>query len=924
MKRIFKLRALILAILIQSLALPVTAAPAPIPLPPGVNHVTTVEGISEYGLPNGLRVLLFPDESVENVTVNITYLVGSRMENYGETGMAHLLEHMLFKGSKDHPDIYKELSERGAHSNATTDLDRTNYFETVEATEPNLDWALRMEADRMVSSFISKKDLDKEMTVVRNEFESRENNPTEVMIERAQEIAYIWHNYGHPTIGARSDIENVPIDHLQAFYRTYYQPDNAVLVVAGRFDASTTLAKIAQIFGTIPRPTRTLPRLYTQEPTQDGERSVTLRRMGGVQNVCVMYHVPSGAHSDFAPLDVLITAMADAPAGRLYKALVETKKAITVAGLTFQQHDPGMAMYTAEVQQGTALEPARDTLVDIAENELARRPLKPEEVERAKNVLLKHLELTLNNSQKIGLELSEWEAMGDWRLLFLYRDQVKKVTPADVGRVAATYFKQSNRTLAMFVPTQKPDRAEIPQSPNVASLVTEYRGQEEVAAGERFEASPQNIEKRLARLDVRGGLKLSMLQKKTRGGVVHLDMELHIGDERSLRGKAMVGAITGATLLRGTAHHTRQQLKDEFDRLKAQVGVAGTATDVTVSIETMGQNLPACMNLVAEILREPSFPQAEFEQICQEHIASIEESKSDPRSLATNALARHLAPYPHEDVRYVATPEEEIADIKAIRLDDIKAFHRVFYGASAGEVAVVGDFDEKSFPALVGDLFGDWKNPSQFTRVPSLFHEVAAIDSALDTPDKENAFYTGGIEIPMTSDDPDYPAMTLATTMLGGGFLNSRLATRLRQQEGVSYGVRSYFSAQALDKVAEFGIYAIYAPQNGPKVKKAVREVLETALKNGFTDTEVEIAKAGLLQSRQVDRAKDTVLVSRLQAYRFIGRTMQWDIDFESKIRALTGKQVVEALRRHIDLARLNVVMAGDAKKAARGATGNN
>jgi zinc protease len=264
-------------------AAPPTARAAAKPLPAGVTRITEVEGITEYRLANGLKVLLFPDQSKPTVTVNVTYLVGSRFENYGETGMAHLLEHLMFKGTPGHPHIDQDFNSRGMRFNGSTWLDRTNYFEIFKASEDNLAWAIGMEADRMVHSFIARKDLDSEMTVVRNEYEQGENSPFSVLLKRMQSVAYDWHSYGRSTIGNRSDIENVPIAKLQAFYRMYYQPDNAVLLVAGKFDEAKTLALIAKDFGAIPKPTRTLPVFYTVEPTQDGERTFTVRRKGDVQ-----------------------------------------------------------------------------------------------------------------------------------------------------------------------------------------------------------------------------------------------------------------------------------------------------------------------------------------------------------------------------------------------------------------------------------------------------------------------------------------------------------------------------------------------------------------------------------------------------------------------------------------------------------------
>src|SRR5262245_55100965 len=273
---------------------PAPAAAAPAPAPP--EKVTSVEGITEYRLANGLRVLMFPDPTKQTITVNMTYLVGSRHENYGETGMAHLLEHMVFKGSPRHTDIPSELASHGSRPNGSTSWDRTNYFETFSATDENLRWALDLESDRMVNSFVRKSDLDTEMTVVRNEYESGENAPTNVLFKRILAIAFDWHNYSNVPIGARSDIEGVPIERLQAFYKTYYQPDNAVLVVAGKIDEAKTLALVQEYFGPIPKPTRTLPSLHTIEPTQDGERQVILRRVGDIQVAVNAYHVPSGTH----------------------------------------------------------------------------------------------------------------------------------------------------------------------------------------------------------------------------------------------------------------------------------------------------------------------------------------------------------------------------------------------------------------------------------------------------------------------------------------------------------------------------------------------------------------------------------------------------------------------------------------------------
>jgi zinc protease len=587
------------ALLLSGLAGAAGAPPSSPPpdLPQGVERITIVEGITEYHLANGLRVLLFPDPSKQTITVNMTVLVGSRDENYGETGMAHLLEHMLFKGSPRHRNIPQELSEHGARPNGSTWYDRTNYFETFQASDANLEWALDMEADRMVSSFVARKDLDSEMTVVRNEYEMGENHPTWIMVDRAVHAAFLWHNYGKSTIGARSDIENVPIERLQRFYHNYYQPDNVVLLVAGHFDEAKTLALIQQKFGPIPRPERVIQKTYTEEPVQDGERSVTLRRVGDVQAVCTVYHVPAGSHRNYAAIEILARVLGDTPSGRLHKALVETGKASSVSGYGYQLREPGVLIFSTEVRKEKSLEAARDTLLETIDGVITRPPTK-EEVERARAQLLKEIDLDLNSSDRIGLYMSEWSAMGDWRLLFLDRDRIRQVTPEEVQRVARAYLKPSNRTVGLFVPTPTPDRAAIPLPPDVAQMVKDYHGDTHLEVGEAFDPSPANIDARTTGAQAAGGLKLALLPKKTRGGMVHASMTLRFGDQQSLKGQAMVGRLTAGMLMRGTRRHTRQQIQDEFDRLKARVWVWGDATSTQVSIETTRENLPPVMKLV--------------------------------------------------------------------------------------------------------------------------------------------------------------------------------------------------------------------------------------------------------------------------------------------------------------------------------------
>ncbi len=908
---------LIFALLLPLLLLaPVHAAPAGAETAAPISKITSVEGITEYRLANGLKVLLFPDASQDTITLSVPYLVGSRHEGYGEYGMAHLLEHLQFKGTPRHPDQKNEFQRHGARFNASTSYDRTNYYETLAAGEDNLDWALELEADRMVNSNISKKDLDSEMTVVRNEFEAGENSPHSVLGERMASAAYLWHNYGHAIIGARSDIENVPIERLQAFYRKYYQPDNAVLLISGKFDAAAALRLIERHFNGIPRPARTLVATYTGEPTQDGERSVTLRRAGEVQLVGAQYHLPPGSHADFPAIDILVTALTKVPGGRLHRALVETGKASSVFGGDQQQRDAGYAYFGASLRKDMPLDAARAALIATLEG-FAANPITDDELERARTQLLNDIEMALNNPRELGLALSEFIAMGDWRLFFLYRDGLHQVKREDVQRVALQYLKTSNRTLGIFLPTAQPDRAEIPPAPDVAALVKDYQGTAAVAAGETFDPTPANIDARTTVQQLPGGMKLALLPKKTRGGTVVAQLVLHWGDEQSKMGRSSACRLASAMLMRGTKQHTREQLRNEFDRLKASVSVSGNGA----SIETLGPNLPAALRLVAEILRQPAFPESEFEQLKRSTLTGVESMKSDPSALAGLALARHLNPYPSEHWLYTATLEERIQRLASVSVADLRRCHDDFYGASNSELAVVGDFDAPQIASLAQELFGDWNSPRPFERIASRYQDVPAINRDLATPDKANAVFQAGLNLPLRDDQPDYPALALGNYLLGGSS-DSRLWRRIREQEGLSYSVRSSLTAGSLDAVGEFGVSAIYAPQNRARIETEILNVLQQALRVGFSEAEVAEAKKGYLALRRLGRTQDGALVTKLAGNLYLGRRLAWDADFDARIAAVTPQQIQEALNKYLAPNKLSIVKAGDFGRVANGGVG--
>jgi zinc protease len=893
--------------------------------------VASIEGVTEYKLANGARVLLFPEASRPTVTVNLTVLVGSRHEGYGESGMAHLLEHMVFKGTPYHPEVPKALRDHGASFNGTTNNDRTNYFETMPATDKNLEFGIALECDRLVNSFVKAEDLLSEMTVVRNEFERGENNPGSILNQRIYAAAYEWHNYGKSTIGSQSDIERVPIDNLQAFYKKYYQPDNAVLIIAGKFEEAQALALVEKYLGSIPKPTRKLDATYTEEPAQDGERSVILRRVGAVGSAGVAYHVPAASHADWAPLSLLGGIISQSPNGRLYKALVESKLATNASGRSDNSHDPGLFFASASCPP-EKLDVVRDVLVQTLES-LGEVPFTDDEVNKAKVRNKRTAELLQSNSQAMAQALSSSSSHGDWRLLFIQRDRVAAVTASDVNRVAKAYFQKPNRTVGIFIPAKEATRLAVPSAPTIDLVVKDYKGGTVGAAGEAFDPSPANLDSRIKVIN-ENGLKAGLLHKKNRGETVSLVLTLHYGTEDSLKDQTTAAGMLPGMMMAGTKKHDRQALREELDALGIRIGTGGggggrggrggrggggaggTPGQLTFSVDAKRDTLPQALKLLGEILREPAFPTDEFETSKLRMASMLSSGRTEPGALARNKLNRSLSPYSRDDVRYVPTQEETLDRANHVTLEQIKTLYETQIGGSHAELGVVGDFDPESTLRLVKEMLSGWESKAPFKRID---HKVADNGTGLKedivTPDKSNAEYLAGLSFALSDSDSDYPALRIGNFIFGGSTLASRLGDRIRQKDGLSYGATSSFVASSRDPVASLTVTVSTNPANIDKVSVAVMEELHRYLKDGPTDKEVTDAKLAFVEAQKVGRTADAAIAGQIVSNLNTERTFAFAANQEKAILALTPAAVADAFRKHIDPNRLVIIRAGDFQK---------
>jgi zinc protease len=752
------------------------------------------------------------------------------------------------------------------------------------------------------------------MTVVRNEMERGENRPDGVLLRETLATMFQWHNYGKSTIGARSDVENVDIPRLQAFYRLYYQPDNATLIVSGRFDAAAVLERVAGTFGKLAKPTRTLPTLYTLDPVQDGERSVTVRRIGGAPVLFAGYHVPAGAAPDFAAIELLSVILGDAPSGRLHKRLIEPQLASSVFGFAWGLADPSVLILGAQLGPGQDVDKARAALLAVNES-LAREPIAAEELTRAKAKWEKSWEQSFTNPETVGIALSESVAQGDWRLFFLTRDRVRDATLADVQRVASQYLLASNRTLGTYLPSDAPLRAPAPARVDLAQVMQDFKPQAAAAKVEAFEATPANLDARTQTFSV-AGIKAALIPKGTRGAAVRATLTLRFGDEKSLFGWNEVPDTVASLLDKGTRTLSREQIQDRLDQLKTELSIDAGAGRVTLSLQTRREHLPAAIALVGDLLRNPAFPEPALIELKRQAVTGIEQQRKEPGAVAQNALDRWSNPYPRGDVRYVPTFDETVQDIEAVGVERLREFHDRFYGAAKGEFAAVGDLDPAAVRAALQSAFGDWNRGAPHTRVPRPLIELKPERMLLETPDKQNATLLVRENVPLSDRDADYPALSMANFLLGGGG-NSRLWKRIREGEGLSYDVRAGVAWSSFESASAGQASAIYAPSVRAKVEAAFREEIARALKEGFGAQELAEGKRGLLSFRRLSRAQDATVSAALANNLYLGRTFDYSAKIDAALEALTLDDVNRALRKYLLPDNFVYAFAGDFKATA-------
>jgi zinc protease len=928
-------------------------------LPDGFELVAEEEGVGEFRLrANGLKVLLVENRVAPVVTFLVLYRVGSRNEAVGHTGATHILEHMLFKGTPtfnkaNGTQIAATLQKVGADFNATTWYDRTNYFETLPSDA--LELAVRLEADRMRNSFIADSDRQSEMTVVRNELERGQNEPMLVLDEAVYATAFREHPYHHPTIGWRADVENVPTARLKEFYDTFYHPNNATVIVAGDFERARALSLVAEQFGAFPASPEPIPEVYTDEPQQQGERRLVIRRTGELPLVQVAYRTPAALGqtnvlsnselaaraaappeaNDIFPLVVLSSVLSNGVTSRLYQALVETELAVSVDARVDQFRDPGLFNVYAAARPG--VEPARVEEVIHEEVGRAARELTEAEVEKAKRQIAAAVAYERDGTHNVAAQMSEAEAVADWRFYQTYARNVGRVTAEDVRRAASVYLQEDTRTVGHFIP--KSNGAEggngaggANGSRNVRGIASKkslrphgfkfYRDPSEAAAGTDGDggasiagggvaapAGGAGFASRVGRTELGTGAVLLVLENGSTP-TVSVRGSLRAGAYFEPRDKPGLARLTAGMLERGTRRRTKLELAGDLEAVGAEVDFEADPFAVQLVGRSLAGDFPLLVRALAEMLREPSFPEDELEKLKQQTIAAVMEQQADTRLRAYERLSQTV--FDESNPFYTHAAERLVESINSITAEDVRRFHEKFYGGRSLILSVVGDVRPDEARRLFEEAFSDFGGPERVEiEVADPSQQAGPRREFVVLRDKANVDVLLGSAAPLRRDASDYYAAVLANRALGESTLSSRLGLQVRDVEGLTYGIGSRFRAPSL-AAGPWYIAVSVNPDNVERAVESALEVLRDYVEHGIRPEELEDEKSSAVGGFKVALATNAGMAEALWNAEFYRLGPDYVDRYAQLVRAVTVEEVNAAIRKYFRPDHLTVVIAGD------------
>lgn len=880
--------------------------------------------IRETILPNGLKVLTKEVHAAPVVSFQVWYKVGSGNEQLGKTGLSHLLEHMQFKGTKTFKkgEIDDLIKRNGGLSNAATWKDFTYYYETLASDK--LELAMRIESDRMVNSLHDPKEFESEKTVVLSELEGNENSPDSLIYYELYATAFKAHPYQWPTIGWTEDVKSITRDEMYDYYKAYYKPNNATVVIVGDFDTEKALALVNKYFGKIrkgPEP----PKVTAVEPVQLGQRRAVVSKAGAASRVMMGFHTQAAGHPDIYPLDVLEIVLSGGMSSRLYKALVDKQLATEAWASSTISKFPDLFLLGGTAHDGVAIEDIEAALLAEVER-IKADGITEEELQKALNQLEASFVYANDSVAAQARQLGQYETMHSWQFITEYLPRVQKVTVADVGRVARKYLTEKNRTVVTFVPEEKSgvrsQESEVGAEPaGLKVRMPAYRPDAELgirpirlmspmgaSATQHSAPSAQHLTPRRTVLD--NGMVVIIYPNRS-NATVAVTGSLKAGGMLDPEGKSGVAGMTAGLLVKGTKSRTADQIASERDFLAIRMGTGADTESASFNTYSLSKHFDKSLELLSDVLRNPTFPEDELQKMKMMRLSGIKQQQDDPQSLAFRRFYGSVFPKGHP--YHQLSLEDEAANTSAITREDVASFYGKHYGPQTAVIVVVGDIDEQEALAKIRQYFGDWKptGSAEKPQIPDTPLQSQIVKHVVQVPDKSQVDVVLGYSRGLKRSDPDfYAAMIMNHVLGGGGALGSRMGDVIRDEMGLVYTVYSGF--EAMLGAGSWYAYLGTNPQNVDKAVTTLVEQMELMRDKGATKEEVQESIdfiAGSFPARMLET--NTSIARALHGAEFYGLGMDYLQKYQSLYRAVTLEQVNAAAKKYLHPEKYTLIEAG-------------
>jgi zinc protease len=881
----------------------------------GFEKVAERDGIVEYVFKrNGLKVLHVENHSAPVVTTLIVYKIGSRNEAVGYTGSTHFLEHLMFKGTdsrnpQDGTGVTDILAPMGAIFNATTGMDRTNYFET--AHRDNRRALLAMEADRMRNLRLRKEDRDSEMTVVRNELEKNDSNISGIMYQNMLRNAFHMHPYHHPVIGWTSDIEGVPLERFKEFYDTYYWPNNATLIVVGDCTTDELLGDVRAEFGKISRSPKPIPEVYTTEEDQEGERRFTIERVNkATPQVWLGYRIPQARHQDNAALNMLSGILGNAgdPNSRLYKALIESGKAVSCGAMNPDMRDPGLFMLNATAAPGVDIAEVEKILLLEIER-IARNGVSDAEMAPHKAADRKGYILSRDSTKGFATFLCAGESVADWQWLLDSKDLFAAVTSADVKAVAEHYFDASSRTVGVFIPLKekgaKKSAAATPKRDGIkVPFVTTHGGKDKPAG---------TLASRVIRTVLPNGLTVIALPSPGTG-TVSVATSVKAGSAYASYDKELVPNAVANLLTMGSKNLTKEDLASRMAQMGSGIdfGVSQDMLSIASTSTVISSDLKDFLGLLAEVLLNPVFADADLNMIKPMFASSLSRSATDTDAQASAILSREL--YDKGNPFYQKTVDELFAELPLLSVADCKAFYAKHSSPKSTSITIAGDFDAARALDFIPAELKAWTGPDALTLTvdPATIKVVyKARRINVPMPNKRSVSIIVGMPADISRFASDFYAARLANNALGLDTIGNRLGKVIRVKEGLTYGVNCSFGNPALPG-APWTIDLTVNPENVEKAISLIEDIVADYLATGITQGKELATEQGRAYGSVISSMENTRGIANLfSSFQLLGLQPSILDDLKAKYDAITKAEVDAAIRKYFDLSKAVTVVVG-------------